>query len=349
MEMLDRILTFVFINTKAKARLFRQYSSDEEHVLQVNHAKLIYEKQIKRYLFGLGFFLSFIPGTEAFIARKELYTSLITHPASSYELADPILGALLGTITKYTYSRFGRFNFDFDEAFYKIIHGTGAKSWLLHPFNIFQYLAGMLEFMRNFFWHQYEFDSSINQLTRSFFGILLAIDFLLLVAVIFLLVIPTEFVLNAIDTLIFDPIRFIVGEIKQSYDYYDKEFLYVPTEEYNKVTMIKDALNTSAQENPLTIISANQFTLEITSSEKKNQYTTYANGFFFKTYKNDPMFLEKDYKSIAATHRTLENLERFYFFNKSSATLPNDVVKLITATSLEPEMNQIELKIQFSV
>ncbi|MBA3537321.1 MAG: hypothetical protein H0T84_12045 [Tatlockia sp.] len=351
MGKLDRILTFLFINTKAKTRLFRgEYNVTEFNdanlinVQELNYVKLIYEKQIKRYFLGLGFFLSFIPGTEAFIARKELYKNLITHPKSSaYEFLDPIVGTLFGTMSNYTWGR----DFDFDEAFFKLIHGTGAKYWVHHPINIFQYLAGMLESLRHFFWNEYEFNNNPEALlTRFGFGILLAIDFLLLVSVIFLLVIPTEFVLNMIDTLIFDPLRFIVEEIKQSYDYYDKEFLYVPSEEYNIVKMINNALNIPAQENSTTI-SANQYTLEISSSEKKNQYTTCVNGLFFKTYKNEPMFWKKDHKAIAAAHRTLENLERFYFFNKSMDVLPKDMVNLIAAVSLENEMTEDESSIQF--
>ncbi len=240
------------------------------------------------------------------------------------------------------------FDFDFNESFFKLIHGTGAKFWVLHPFNIFRYLAAILGYMMILL-DKYAFDSSISQLTLNFIRIMFYINYFFLIAVVFLLVLPTEFILNVIDTLIFDPLRFVVEEIKQSYDYYDKEFLYVPSEEHNKVKMIYDALNLSAEENSNSpnIIPANLYTLEITSPEKKNQYTTCANGLFFKTYKNEPMFLKKDYKAIAAAHRTFENLERFYFFNKSIDALPNDMVKLIAATSLENEITEEGASIQF--
>jgi hypothetical protein len=85
---LDYIFQFLFINSKGKALIDsvhlmkrgknRPYTlGNFDPPVEAEKAKSIYELQIRRY-FGLGFLFSFIPGTEAFTARTEYFSSLRT-------------------------------------------------------------------------------------------------------------------------------------------------------------------------------------------------------------------------------------------------------------------------------
>ncbi|MBA2657650.1 MAG: hypothetical protein H0U70_11840 [Tatlockia sp.] len=67
--MINRLFSYFFINSKINSLL--DELTDQTFLNNALSAKSIYKIQIRRYL-GLGFFLSFIPGTEAFIARINL-------------------------------------------------------------------------------------------------------------------------------------------------------------------------------------------------------------------------------------------------------------------------------------
>lgn len=79
---LNHPLIFLFISARGNAFISTAEATNNDWSMQKNtidnakQAKNIYDRQIRRYL-GLGFLLSFIPGTEAFIARKEYLSSLV--------------------------------------------------------------------------------------------------------------------------------------------------------------------------------------------------------------------------------------------------------------------------------
>ncbi|MBA3535832.1 MAG: hypothetical protein H0T84_04370 [Tatlockia sp.] len=79
----NEFFSFIFINSKINTLLFALTVKDNHYqlsstlaIMEAEESKAIYKKQIRRYL-GLGFFLSFIPGTEPFLARKALLSSIL--------------------------------------------------------------------------------------------------------------------------------------------------------------------------------------------------------------------------------------------------------------------------------
>lgn len=89
---LDYPVKFFFINSKGNLLITHSHDLDEMSNLQsgerefsdehsrptslAKEARTIYNKQIRRYL-GFGFVASFLPGTEAFMARKDYFSSLL--------------------------------------------------------------------------------------------------------------------------------------------------------------------------------------------------------------------------------------------------------------------------------
>lgn len=72
--MFNNFISYLFINSKINSLLlYTAVYDNSSSIRRINNegleAKSIYKIQIRRYL-GLGFFSSFIPGTEAFLARK---------------------------------------------------------------------------------------------------------------------------------------------------------------------------------------------------------------------------------------------------------------------------------------
>lgn len=95
-----------------------------------------------------------------------------------------------------------------EEILKETIFARGEIKYFVHPLNIFKYIGRFLIWI-------------IPNKT-------VAIVMTALLIPVYILALIIELTLSVIDTLIFDPIRFVAEEVKQHYDYRAKEFLYLP-------------------------------------------------------------------------------------------------------------------------
>lgn len=301
---LDYSLTFLFISSKTNARLMMKIDNASRP------AKIIYEKQIRRYLFGIGFIFSFIPGTEAFRARMELLETLMgylyTHPG---EFFMPIGNAIEMSILDFSFKK---------SVDYAISGKTESR---LHPFNLFQYvLIAQVSLVA------YVCDIN-NHIPFWIIAMTSFLNSLLLVAIGTMMLI-VEFALRIADSIIFEPIRFFIEELKEKFDNDGKTFIYLPEEELNVAVALDLAIHKSPNKaQALEHYSSRNFKLILANAEESIRISRCKASLFSQKYSCHALIGRSD-SWIATTWTLLQNLMQFFIYAKSEC-IPGDIFEVI--------------------
>ncbi|MBA2655951.1 MAG: hypothetical protein H0U70_03090 [Tatlockia sp.] len=290
--------------------------TDLKMIAEALSAKSIYKKQIRHHL-GLGFFLSFIPGTEAFRAREHLLAIIIKYEEQDDSGIIKILSHIFYR-TLFIVKTVIMNHKDSSE----ILSGKKNSNWGINRLNPFYYI---LHFLQSFEMRDFP--------TQEFSGVLLMILLCVIGIVVYclslILYIATEFLLNALHTLLIEPFLFAYEVFAQQIKNPNMEYVLISTEDYTKVAKIVNALD---PENLITNVETSQeITLVVGTERKINRYEKHRNSFFFKRYKDSDLF-EQTTKSILEVHTPLQ-INAFRFFNKFR--LPNDILIKIADTLLK--------------
>ncbi len=336
--------------------------TDLAGVNEAKNAKTIYKKQIRRYL-GMGFILSFIPGTDAFLARETLLTN-IEHleskklfwmeelPWSDESENDLIpwfmkspLHIIIRTFLAITHH-------NYEDSFESIFFGQNiGSSNRLNPFLYpAQLVVLILKAIRN---------NHLFYRINSYFGQFILILQIPAYAVIFIalgvafsiafsILIPgivlyfvTELLLNSLNTLLIEPFKFVYEVLNQLVTNWYLDFAYMPTDDYNKVSKIlaatdKKLIDDAIKNNSLNIYLTEELTL-IESTEKIiDSMEKLRNSFFYKINQDKDLFIKSDPEILSAFNE-LENLRTFSYFTHKE--MPNLFDKALTQKIIDTCQN----------
>jgi hypothetical protein len=329
----NRVFSFLFINSKINSLLFWLSSGLQNNSVfitpRINEAKIaksIYKKQIRRYL-GLGFFFSFIPGTEAFLARETLLAN-IEKLESTMDGIDNLIPWVMKTplhIFVRTYLSIVINNYKHTIA--SILFGQEEEPERLNRLNPLLYPAQLIFSFIIFIINSSGPFSIINFikdlpliLKIPVYPILFLIGCIvfpvLMISVI--LYFTTELILNSLNTLVIEPFKFAYEVIHQLITNWDLDFASMPTDDYNKINTIigaidKKLIDEAKQTSSLHIYQAEKLTLIESTEALVNSMEKHRDSFFFELYKKTNLF-QKDEKTIAASYNQLANLRKFSYF-----------------------------------
>ncbi|MBA3535834.1 MAG: hypothetical protein H0T84_04380 [Tatlockia sp.] len=340
MEKFNKIFSFLFINSKINSLLFwvvGEVSKEWLAVHDANMAKSIYKKQIRRYL-GLGFFLSFIPGTEAFLARTTLLTKIEILESMKEPGGDNLIPAIMKTpLHIFVRTFFSIIFLNYNHKLKSVLFKSKPYVQLnrLNPF-IFPIQFFMLVF-RFIDQNPEEFDSlrNLHPLLKilvfpPFFIVYCILCLILILS--FVLYLTTELILNSLNTLIVEPFKFAYEVLHQLVSSRNSEFAYMPSDDYNNLSQLLNAIDNNQIDAALEAMALNVYqTKELTLIEgPENLITsieTHRNSFFYKVNKNRGLFLKNE-QTIADSYKQFENLRSFSYFRHHE--LPNVFPKELT-------------------
>ncbi len=298
-------------------------------------AKSIYKKQIRRYL-GLGFFLSFIPGTDAFLSRNLLLNAIEKLEANIQEnengnnffISSPyhIIWRLVIALIYYNVEKdLGTILVPANS-----FQGLNRLNPLLY---IFQGLRALILLFHDYFPRQ-NFHAAVDSsilLKMIIFPIitvlwLIGIAFLLLGTSLYFL---TEVLLNSLHTLVVEPLIFSYEAIYQLVTSWSFEFKLVPNEDYSKLMRLINALEVN--EGLSQVTEGPEFTLIEASEKLQSEIEVQKESTFFKFYRGTDLF-EQDNQVIREAHTRMESLYAFNLFFKQ--VLPVELREDITKTTL---------------
>lgn len=306
----------------------------KEDINEAIMAKAIYKKQIRRYL-GLGFLLSFIPGTESYLGRSILL-SVITKVEAELTGEDR---AFFGTPFYFLGSALHAIicnHSDID--FLRILFRKYSDFGGLNRLNPFLYLTQLIK--QIIIISNKIFNESKNELLlvlKNCFLYLIVLPLcpvILIMAVIgFVSYLATELLLNSLNTLLIEPFKFLFEAVHQFVKTSDSEFSFKPTEDYIKINRLMDALSDKPDENRIHIAYQTKELTLIEGPEKLiKAIDHHQNSVFFKHYKSTDLF-EKEDQTIANAYGQLENYKTFNFFTRD--ILPTELRQVITNFCLE--------------
>ncbi|MBA3536865.1 MAG: hypothetical protein H0T84_09685 [Tatlockia sp.] len=351
----NELLSFIFINSKINTILFSLTSSTvaryhPEYVTMgiedAKETKAIYKKQIRRYL-GFGFFLSFIPGTEPFLARNALLSSITKLESLEYIVGEKILLPVFHSNIFFR-TLFSILYHNLNTDFSTILLNRDTRFVGLNRLNPFLYPTKLFTFL---------LDLNINSLSRLFHGIQ-NLPLILKIPVYSALFIPvsiiaislitalllyfaTELVLNSLHTLLVEPFIFAYEVLYQLIESWGLDLAYMPTTDYKQVnrlvTAIDDQLINDAKQNDnLHINLTNDLTL-IESTEKViNSMEKHRNSFFLRLNKDHNLETLGD-KTIKNSYNQLEFLRKFSYFTyiEMANVFPKELTQNILDTWLK--------------
>ncbi|MBA3535585.1 MAG: hypothetical protein H0T84_03085 [Tatlockia sp.] len=140
---------------------------------------------------------------------------------------------------------------------------------LINPVRVISSLLRFLHLSINRIFEIGDKDLYESSISRRLLKLFSAFIFVPLRLVASLIQSSVDLVLNTIDLLLLEPIRFFYEAVEQYLDFKDEEFIYIPTEEYKGIVYINNALNRPITHNPL---QSKHFTLEVMAQEGKNRY-----------------------------------------------------------------------------
>ncbi|MBA2657075.1 MAG: hypothetical protein H0U70_08845 [Tatlockia sp.] len=315
MRFLNKLLSFLFINSKINSLL-------EHHELYMiaesKTAKIIYKKLIRQYL-GLGFPLSFLPGTEAYAARINLLSVIA-------RLEEYRQNSTLDNIYIHLFKRtLASIKYSLDRERFQ-----GDKVWGANRLNPFFYLTqmgvifvGLLARINFKLPPQLEFLGDYIVLLDHLLIPLYIITFVMLVLVMcvhFTLYFATEILLNSLNSLIMEPFIFAYEVLKQFFE--KEQFTQIPSIEYSELDPLRKTIDMNGE----VIETDKQARLEIPkcypttektliegSKELINSFKFHQNTLFFKAYKNTGFF-QQDKEIIQDSHAQLKAMQAFYWF-----------------------------------
>ncbi|MBA3535778.1 MAG: hypothetical protein H0T84_04075 [Tatlockia sp.] len=312
--MLNKALSFLFINSKINSLLLE--STNKKFIDEALIAKLIYKKQIRRYL-GLGFILSFIPDSDPFKARINL---LAVIERGEEETSNDFIKSPFHILFRTFYELITVVENE-ELKLTEILFEKKNLKWGINRINPFFYLFKFLQ----------DLTSSLKQgpgQTDSIFGALLWLAVLAIGIVSYYVTIILYFLseplFNFLHTLLIEPFIFAAEVINQKITDHSMDYALIPTDEFYKVNKIVTAFE------PANLIIDAEITPTLTlltgSEEKIYNYKKHHSGLFFKKYQDTDLF-EKSNKTIAEANAELQ-LTAFKFFNKER--LPMDIIDKIS-------------------
>ncbi len=365
MENFNKFFSFLFINSKINSLLFwirvdtgLDYMSDLESELVNNAtiAKSIYKKQIRRYL-GVGFVLSFIPGTEPFKARENLLANI--ERLESEEVLIPwFMKTPIHILARHT---IGPIHQHFEEDFITIIRGNNEYfgglnrlNPLLYPVHLFILFVRFLD--HNLDFSEWELGYLHPLLKLPIVTILFIIYsiFCLVSGAFCLVYLITELILNTLNTLIVEPFQFAYEVIHQLISTWGLEYASMPTDDYNKVNQILNAIDNTLmydalKTNSLKVYQTPELTLIESSKDLIDSMQKHRNSFFFQLNKETGL-LQKDDKTIENSYNQLLNLQQFFYFTHKEMPheFPIELKQQISAISFKlgypaRQVNKFEL------
>ncbi|MBA2653278.1 MAG: hypothetical protein H0U73_13595 [Tatlockia sp.] len=362
MEFLNKLLTFFFINSKINLYIdFDEWHEEKQQMLddEAIAAKSIYKKQIRRY-FGFGFFLSFFPGTEPFLARMTLF-SIMTR------VDDDFFKSNILSILAHLFHR------TFESIVHSVIDSSAVgllqiifrekQRWGANRLNPFLYLTKLLTPIVIII--SFIFDRIISSLSHSkeiILHIILSSVYLVLAVATFIyfaLYFITEILLNSLHTLLVEPSIFAYEVITQLITNWSLQFTYTATDEFYKINNLKEALeaeNTSdiVETCKPKVYKTMEFTLVESTEKQISSYKKHRDSYFFKAFKDSDLFQQKK-EIIVEKHQRLESLNTFYLFAsrtfpqldyKYFPLFPKDVIRIINYFCLALSWQQLQAPIQ---
>ncbi|MBA3537801.1 MAG: hypothetical protein H0T84_14530 [Tatlockia sp.] len=150
-----------------------------------------------------------------------------------------------------------------------------------------------------------------------------------------------DLVLDLLDALLLEPLRFGWEVVKQFYETRSEEFLYVPLEEYEGVANIKRALNSNGDiGNKVSLdvdIQSKKYILKILSDEKKENYLK--DYRFYNQMKTQECFINsRNFSNMSISNKKklmsfsyqLAGWEKFLLFAVVAQTnIPSDIFNVI--------------------
>ncbi|MBA3535833.1 MAG: hypothetical protein H0T84_04375 [Tatlockia sp.] len=341
--------SYIFINSSINTLLFYLHINSalsekiEKIVQEAIIVKSIYKKQIRRYL-GLGFLLSFIPGTEPFLARKSLFSSIksIESLDSFGEKAIPefLSNIFLRTVGSMLYH-------NVESSFLDIMLGRNTNFAGLNRINPFLYpvyftifiIKKYQELLFEILDYPTYLPFAVKILVYPILYVVYAIAIILLVIYAGLYVL-TEFLLNTLHTLLIEPFIFAFEVMHQFVSGWGMDLAYMPTEDYKNlnqlvVAMDNEVLEQAELSNSLNVFTAEELTLVESTAKVIDTMEKHRNSFFYQLNKDN--LFQKTPKAIKASYHHLENLRTFsYFTHKEMANIfPKELTKVISDMSLK--------------
>jgi hypothetical protein len=288
---------------------------DQKIIAEALTAKSIYKKQIRHHL-GLGFFLSFIPGTEAFKAREHLLAIIL----KCEEQDDSGIIKILFHIFQRTFFVLKTVIMDHEDPS-EILFGKNNSNWGINRLNPFFYILHFLQSIEGR-------DCPTDSCGGVILGVLLSTIGIIVYGISIILYILTEPLLNALHTLLIEPFIFAYEVLDQQIKNPNMDYALISTEEFIKVNKIVNALDPA---NLITNVETSQeLTLVVGTEAKIVTYEKHRTSFFFKKYKDSDLF-EQSSKSLVEVYSSLQ-INAFRFFNKD--VLTNDIINKIADTRL---------------
>ncbi|MBA2710998.1 MAG: hypothetical protein H0U57_10435 [Tatlockia sp.] len=354
MAYLNLVFNFLFVNSKINTLLFFcstgegfGYDISEELFDESTVAKSIYKKQIRRFL-GLGFFLSFIPGTEPYIARKELFSTIEKLESKMGESEEkPMYGLVKSPFHMLARTLMVLVYFHVNSDFDKVFPDVGQLNRLnpfLYPFELLKFF--FLRMLQFFDQSEPEDEEEQEPEWPSFLLIISVIAVIIVLPVFFainILILSylglyfiTELALNSLNSLLIEPFKFIYEAIEQFMLTQSLGFTYLPTNEYQKINKLLEALNKEKLEETdieksIVLYKTKEFTLLEAPEKLILPYENHRNSCFFQFYKDSDLF-QKSSETIRASNNLFTNLSTFSYFSRTY--IPQDVIKLIANTCL---------------
>ncbi|MBA2710715.1 MAG: hypothetical protein H0U57_09010 [Tatlockia sp.] len=326
MGTLNRIFDYLFINSKVNTLLF--FASDyQDHLREkLLEAKTIYKKQIRRYG-GLGFFLSFIRGTEAYTARENLYEivnkgdeDIIKHLPTILEwMVNSPFHVLIRTLASIAHSSF---ELELSETLFRTYDAGGANR-----FNPFLYLAKFFVLLIDLIEPLIDltiFNQKIPIIFRIPF-VAIGLMFLSFGFIFAVLYFTTELVLNTLNTLLVEPVRFVFEVIQQLITGWNSEFKSYAPENFKKLNNFTQAVDPhpfdeAIKDNSLNIYNGSIVTLVESRKDVLLSLDKHQNHAFFQANKNTPLFNLHPHTILKAyrNHNMFQNFLFFSHFTKTS-------------------------------
>lgn len=310
---LDMPIKFLFVNSKGKClidALTLTSPGTEGHLMGLRkllNAQQNYEVLTRRYM-GLGFFASFIPGTNAFAARMDYVREQLEVHKAIQEILNghefPFHGAIQLSLTPFYFLENFAENycsitdtalnnivkirkdsllklvsyFPIASDFIQVNSGsiTLKKDWyenlghtLVNPLRI---ISSLLRFLHRTVDAIFEIgaeNGTESSLGRKFFKGLSAFLFLPVRLLVGVVEAAVDFVLDTLHTLLIEPWSFAYETGKQLVTTWSKELLYIPDKEYKGIKVLESVLMDAASKKMPEEASKPDDLLNDNKSEKK--------------------------------------------------------------------------------
>ncbi|MBA3536607.1 MAG: hypothetical protein H0T84_08365 [Tatlockia sp.] len=345
MDKFNKLFSFIFINSKINTLLFFEKMTNNS-IVEPLVAKIIYKKQIRRFL-GLGFFLSFIPGTDAFKARDNLFETILQLESQLRfnTSPDPIkqfmgwlitspLHIFFRTFVAITYENLAK---EFPDIIFRKedIGGVNRLNPFLYPTKLFcMFLDNNNTLIDSIF-----FNNSIPFILRipiyAVGAILIAVF-----ALIALLYFTTELILNCTNTLLVEPFRYAFETIYQLVTSWNLDFRYIPSADYPKINKILHTVDKKlidAEENSaLQAYQTPDLTLIESTDKIIAAFEKHQNSLFYRINK-DKNLVNQSRREILNSYNELENLRTFSYFTHKE--MPNLFDSALTQKIIDTYQN----------